>query len=42
LHGSDTKSTQAKPRPVGDMRNPADQTGFSDHFPAGMHVTETP
>jgi hypothetical protein len=31
-----------KPRPFGGMDNPIDQTGFSDHFPIGMHVTETP
>ncbi len=29
-----------KPRPFGGMGNPIDQTGFSDHFPIGMHVTE--
>jgi hypothetical protein len=31
-----------KSRPFGGMGNPVDQTGFSDHFPIGMHVTETP
>jgi endonuclease/exonuclease/phosphatase family metal-dependent hydrolase len=30
----------AKPRPFGGMGKPVDETGFSDHFPIGMHVTE--
>jgi hypothetical protein len=29
-----------KPRPFGGMGKPVDQTGFSDHFPIAMQVTE--
>ncbi|MEU4217319.1 endonuclease/exonuclease/phosphatase family protein [Actinoplanes sp. NPDC026623] len=31
-----------KPRPFGGMGKPIDQTGFSDHFPIGVRVTENP
>lgn len=41
LPGTVDQGTYPKPRPFGGMGNPIDQTGFSDHFPIGMHVTET-
>lgn len=38
--GTVDPGTYPKPRPFGGMGNPVDESGFSDHFPIGMRVTE--
>src|SRR4051812_23444367 len=42
LPGTVDPGTYPKPRPFGGMGHDIDQTGFSDHFPIGVRVTETP
>jgi endonuclease/exonuclease/phosphatase family metal-dependent hydrolase len=42
LPGTVDPGRYPKPRPFGGMGSPVDQTGFSDHFPIGMQITETP
>jgi hypothetical protein len=44
LHFPETVDPGAypKPRPFGGMGNPIDETGFSDHFPISVRITENP
>lgn len=38
--GTFSTGAYPRPRPFGGMGKPVDETGFSDHFPIGVRVTE--